>query len=266
MSTPITPATPEITINNTAEEIRAAMTSQAVEPTPAPQPAASVVAPPAEPQPYTVTETPEGVEIRLETGSVYKGKNWQEAALAAAKGKVEADKTLHQLKTQTPAPVEVPAATPTETPEEIATRNWLIEEQAKVFGLTADEYREAVKMVFNTTKQTQEQNVTRSIDAAYMDFCQKCTDYSDSAEAANAIVDYLPPEVLNKQRLPTVDDFRRAHATALYEKRYAPSTAVNAPNTPIPPVMPGSGATVHGTEPNPWAMSKEDLKKAAGLA
>ena len=102
-------------------DLKKAAFSTEPQPVPPEQPQAQPPpAAPAEPQPYTVTESPDGVEIRLETGSTYKGRTWQDAVQALAKGKFEADRYIHQLKTwadeqhanpqQQPAPMPVDPA------------------------------------------------------------------------------------------------------------------------------------------------------------
>jgi hypothetical protein len=257
MATPtITPATPEVTINNSAAEIKAAMESQAAPADPTPQPAVAT-APPATPEPYTVTETPEGVEIKLETGAVYKGKNWQEAALAAAKGKVEADKYLHSLKIQQPqTPAPATPAPPAEDPTDLATRQWIVSQMAAALGVPADKFVEMTSQMFQQTQQN-------TLAVAWADFTQSCPDYADTPDNANALVEYLPQDVVAQNRPPSAQELKNAHAIALYNKRYqAAQVSANTPQTPHPPVMPTASGVQPG-DPDPYKIPLAELKKQA---
>jgi hypothetical protein len=260
-TTPVIPATPEITINNTAQEIKAALEATAAVPLteaapPSPAPAAAA---PLEPQPYTVTETPEGVEIKLETGAVYKGKNWAEAATSLARGKVEADKTLHRLNTQQqPAAPQAPAVPVPEVEDpEAATREWLMGQLAKEFKMPVEQFKQAVGQMFQVTQ-------AQTVNVAWTDFAQACPDFVDSPQNAEVLVAYLPQEVVSQQRPFSADDLRRAHAMALYDKKYsAAPTATNPPSVLTPPVMPTAGAGSTPGEIDAYKMPLHELRKAA---
>jgi hypothetical protein len=265
-----TPATPEVTINNSAAEILAAIEAQtppdsgaapaaAVAPTPATPPVAPAAAAP-EPLPFTVNETADGVEIKLETGAVYKGKTWAEAASALAKGKVEADKTLHSLRSQPKQPEAPATPAPVVEDPDAATREWLMGQLAKEFGLEPSQFKQAVGQMFEVTQKT-------NINVAWTDFASQCPDFVDSKENAEALIAYLPPEVVTQQRPFNAEDLRRAHALALYEKKYAPATtSTSTPAVPVPPAMPTAGAGQQQTgytEKQLMNMSADELKKLA---
>lgn len=263
------PPTPEaaapLDITAPAADLRAAaVAANQPAPTSAPaEPVATTAAP--EPPPYTITETPEGAEIKLITGAVYKGKTIQEAAASLAAGKVEGDKTIRQLRTQTPPVPPAPAApaappTPVESPEEIQAREWIVDQQAKALGMTREQYVGAMQGMMQTAQEMQMQTLAAS-------FMQRCPDFPNSAEASQILVGgESGPGLLQQLNLPaTPDGLEAAHLIAVRRGLYKPvPPPVSATQRPSPaPMLQSGSAPQVSAEPNLYEMPLDELRKLA---
>jgi hypothetical protein len=228
--------------------------------TPPATPAAPAAPPaPVVPEKYTISKDDNGVTITLSPeygGEVYKGKDLDEAVTKLAGSKADANAYIKQLKSQPqqPAPVTPKVEPPPVDPQVQATRDWLIAEQAAAMGMSAEEYKARVSMVFQTTEQMQ-------TNIAIADFHKLCPDYVDTPENSKIIGDYFPE---NFGRFPSAGELKQAYALAVYEGKIKPQPAT--PATPRPPVMPTAGSTPPGSgDQSAWTMPLDELKKQAGL-
>ena len=232
-------------------------------PAPAVQPTAEPVAQPATPvvpEAYTMESGENGVTITLAPefgGEVYKGKDANEALAKLAKAKADANAYIKQLKAQPAQPAQpvTPAQPEPVDPAVQATRDWLIAEQAAALGMTPDEYRARVSMVFQTTEQM-------ATNIAIAEFHKSCPDYLDTPENSQVLGSYFPDDL---GRFPTAQELKQAYALAVYDGKIKPQ-AQAAPTAPRPPVMPTAGATpTSSADQTAWNMPLDQLKKAAGL-
>lgn len=255
---------PEVTINNSAAEIKAAMEAPVtpVVETPAPAP---VVPQPTQAEWGQLAKNPDGsYQVTLATGEVFKGSA-DEVIAKQAEAHVHTKRWAQEIKTKAETPAAPVVETPQESPDDIATRNWLVEQTAKAFGMTPDEYRAAVQQVFNTTQQTVQITRQQELNNAWLDFTQACPDFVDTPETCSALVEYLPADVVAQKRVPSSDDLKRAHAAALYDKKYQPGqVTAQQPHVPVPPVMPSSGASTTVGEVDPYKIPIAELKKLIG--
>lgn len=233
------------------------------------------VNPPAPPAPE-VTEidgikygkTPEGKYFaELPTGAKYIGDSEQQVAINIAKGKVEADRTIHSLKNPQPAPTPEPA----EPADVIAARNILLDEVAKGIGLSSGQELQQRLGIINRVaeEQTHEQ-----IAAG---FYQMCPEFPTSEQATETLL-----QIKEQNGFPdTPQGLRAAHMIAMAEGKYKPLSqeqiqaqrmqALGIPSEALRPPTPAPmipGSAPNGTSPvaNPWDRkntSLEALRQAA---
>jgi hypothetical protein len=223
------------------------------------QPPAPVVQPaqPVVPEKFTIAQDDNGVVITLSPeygGEVFKGKDFSEAVNKLAGSKADANAYIKQLKTQ-PAPTQPQVTQPEPVdPAVQATQEWILAQTAAALGMSPEEYKARVGMVFNTSEQMATQ-------IAVADFHKMCPGYVDTPENSAALGSYFPD---NFGRFPTAQELKQAYALALVDgkiKAQAPAQA--APARPVP--MPSSGSSPVTSDGSAWTMDMNDLKKAAGL-
>jgi len=229
-------------------------------PVQAPEPVAAPA--PIVPESFTVTQDDSGIVVQMAPefgGETFKGKDWADVGPKIAKAKADANSYIKQLKATPPAPPAaepvVPAA-PTETPEEIATRNWIMEQTAKAHGMSLDQYKAFVAQTFQTVEKM-------SVNTAFAEFSQACPDYSDTPENAAVLAGYFPANI---DHFPTAQELRTAWALARYEgKGQASQPAQPQPTIKQPPPMPGVSSSPAPSNQNEWQMPLDQLKAQAGL-
>lgn len=213
---------------------------------------------PVVPEAYTVSQDDNGVTITLSPefgGEVYKGKDATEALGKLAKAKADANAYIKQLKTQPvapPAPVPSPAA-PQESPEEIAARDWILDQQAKALGLTKDQYLARVNMVFETSERM-------AVNSAFADFAQACPDYADTPENAGVLATYFPE---NMDHFPSARELKIAWAMARYEGKGQATPAARPQTTRLPPPTPSATGSQPQSTQGAWDMPLDQLRAAA---
>lgn len=236
------------------------------QPEPTPAPAAPVAAQPAPvvPEKYSFATAENGeVTITLAPeygGEVYKGKDVNEALAKLAGSKADANAYIKTLKNQPPAQPAQPEKKPEPVdPQVQATRDWLIAEQAAALGMTPEEYKARVSMVFQTTEQM-------ATNIAIADFHKMCPGYVDTPQNSEIIGSYFPE---NFGRFPTALELKQAYALAVVDGKITPQAAQAAqaaPAAPRPPLMPSAGNTSQATgSGDPWTMPLDQLAQAAGL-
>lgn len=244
------------TIQQSAEELKQAALN--VPPPAAPEPPAA----PTEPQPFQVQKTDSGVEVKLETGQVYKGATEAEALAALAKAQVEASKTIARLNRQ---PEVVPQATPTTpqlTPEQVAQQEadkYIADSVARVAGFSS------AQEMFNVLGKTVQTSVVTERAAMEADFLTANPDFPDTKESAEALV-----KIMDDMGLPSnINSMNLAHAYAVKTGAYKALTQeqqqakfaqafpqqVNQSRQTPPPMLPGSSqsASPSGQAFNPYA-------------
>ena len=259
------PEAPQLDISSPAADLRAAAIAAQETPTPtAPaEPVVTTVAAP-EPPPYTVTRGAEGIEVKLASGATYKGATEADDLEKLAAGKFEADRTIRQLRTQAPpapppvAPPEPPA--PAESPEEIQAREWILEQQAKAFGMTREQYSNAVQGMMQTAHEMQ-------INTLAASFMQRCPDFPNTPEASQIIVGTdTEPGLLQQMGLPaTPDGLEAAHLIAVRRGLYKPiPPPVSASQRPTPaPMLNTQGSPQANAEPDLYSMPMDKLRELA---
>lgn len=251
MSTAAT--TPEITQTSPAVEPQAA--AQPTPTTPSVEPSA---APPA-PQPEwgNISKNTDGsYEVKLATGEVFKGTA-DEVIAKQAEAHVNTKRWAQEIRrvaTGTPQPQ------PQLTQEQIVqrdTQRWVMSQVAAALNIDPERFPQIVNEMYANTQQS-------AMRSAWADFTSSCPDYADTPQNAEAIVDYLPQDVIAQQRPPSSEELRRAHAIAIYEKRYQPvSQQSQTASTPVPPIMPSSGGGSSAPEANLMKMPMAQLKAMA---
>ena len=252
--------TPEVPTNTT--DIKAAWEAQVTPPTQATSPAepepAAPPAPPAEKPAWgSLSKNDDGsYQVTLATGEVFKGTA-DEVIAKQAEAHVNTKKWGQDWKQkfETAQPQNTPptASQPQESPEEIATREWMIGQLAKALNVTPEQFKSVVPQMFEVTQK-------QTVNAAWADFTQACPDYADTPENAAALVEYLPQEVIAQQRPPSAKELRDAHLNAMYDKKYqpvVPAQSTSAP--PRPPAMPSSGTAATVPPKDPSRMTKEEI-------
>lgn len=299
MSTPATPApapapAAEPTIRQSAEELRAGMTSQPttdVAPLAAPSPAAPPPAP-AAPAPSTFTVKEEGgkVTVTLKTGQVYEGASKDEALARLAEAQVSASELIREFnaaekqRRQAPAPVaplEAPAAPDPES--EMAAVVWdLI---GKDLGLTGTQAKDAMVSLADFQAKVVEANIAH-------EFAQACPDFPGTEEAQQTLYRYMHdagmvavvPNGTDADGNPksrvvgeTAAKLKAAHAACLREGLYTPLTleeqqsalasspqpAGARPPQPPPVPSPSSSRGASSGAINPFAAPLDDVRKWA---
>lgn len=215
---------------------------------------------PVVPEKFAVSTDDTGVTITLAPeygGEVYKGKDVNEALAKLAGSKADANAYIKQLKSQPPPAAPAPKAEPEPVdPGVQATRDWLLAETAASLGMTPEEYKARVGMVFQTTEQM-------ATNIAIAEFVKLCPGYVDTPENSQVLGSYFPD---NFGRFPNAGELKQAYALAVIDGKIIPQTNQAAPVTPRPPVMPTAGSTPPtSADQNAWTMPLTDLKKAAGL-
>jgi len=256
---PAAPATPAPSAPTTA-------------PPPAPAPAATPapaapVAPPAPaapvvPEPFSVNQDDTGITIQMSPefgGEVFKGKDWAEVGPKIAKAKADANAYIKTLKAQ--PPTQQPPATPPEPvdPAVQATREWLLAETAAALGMSVDEYKQRVGMVFNTTEQMA-QNI------AFTEFHRLCPSYVDTPENSAVIAGYFADDYSPGDAQTFANDLKTAYALAVLDGKIKPQAAASPVPVAHPPVMPSTSATSSTTSAgDPWSMPLDQLGQLAGI-
>jgi hypothetical protein len=227
---------------------------------PAAPPVAGPPPPPAVPEKFTVSQDDNGVVITLSPeygGEVFKGKDFNEVVTKLAGSKADTNAYVKQLKSQpaTPPPVVTPAAPPPVDPAVQATRDWLLAETAAGLGMTPEEYKARVGVVFKTTEQM-------ATNIAVADFHQMCPGYTDTPENSAALSSYFPEDF---NRFPNAQELKQAYALAVLDGKITPASA--QPQTPAarPPIMPSAGGSGPTGDQNAWTMPLDQLKTQAGL-
>lgn len=267
------PTTPEITINNTAEEIRAAIETQAQPPaTPAAAPTPDPAPQPVQGEWGQYTKNQDGsYQVTLSTGEVFKGSA-DEVIAKQAEAHVNT-KRWAQEKVNQAQPTPQPTV-PQFSAEDVSLNNWFLESLGRALTMTPEQYTPnalqfvgLLNQMYSGSQSAAESAREMQAQTAYIDFCQSCPDFADTDDQVKALLSYLPQDMQGEKptRIPNAEDFKRAHAMALYDKKYAPAVAPtnSAPQVPRAPLMPSSGVSTQGAEPNPWAMPMDQLKKAA---
>ena len=275
MSTPVIPAVPDPQQPDPQTmplaDLKAALTNPpAAEPAPTPAPAPAP-APAATPEPYHIEKLADGtVHVKLDSGEEFRG-TYDEVLPKIAKSKYDsssyAKQLKHELETKSvPAqPPVQPPAPPAEDPDTVAARNWMVETLAKdpatakklvgaAFGIQAEQLDSVFSQMTKATNEMQ-------LNSTWIEFHQSCQDFVDTKENCDILVSYLPADL---NRLPTSEELRRAHAAAVYDKKYATAPApapAAGPSPPVPPPMPSSGGVSSAGEPDPWTMPLADLKR-----
>lgn len=225
-----------------------------------PPAAAAPPPPPVVPEKFTLSQDDNGVVITLSPeygGEVFKGKDVNEVLTKLAGSKADTNAYVKQLKTQptAPVPVATPATPPPIDPAVQATRDWLLAENAAALGMTPDEYKARVGMVFKTTEQM-------ATNIAVADFHQMCPGYTDTPENSAALSSYFPEDF---NRFPNAQELKQAYALAVLDGKITPASAQAPPATPRPPIMPSAGASGPTGDQNAWTIPLDQLKQQAGL-
>ena len=262
-----TAVTPEITINNTAAEIKAAMEAQAaaevqpVESAPIETPSA-----PSSPEWGQMAENPDGTyQVTLATGEVFKGTAREVIAKQAEAqyntkrwGLDWKQKAESSQPQQTDPSLAPPAIDPAIEAEQLRQyqRQLGLESLSAALGIP-------VEQVPQVLQQHEQAQLQWQINSTYMDFVTACPDYQETPENNAAMLDYLNAVPANG-RFWSADDLRVAWARAVYDKKANPFVPPQPP-APVfrPPMMPTNGAASQANEPNPWTMPKDQLKKLA---
>jgi hypothetical protein len=195
---------------------------------------------------------------------VYRGANLEEAVGNLAAGKVEADRTIRQMRNPTApaqpaAPAPTPAATtPQEVPPDVAeARNWMVRELAAAFGMTPEELQTSLPKAIQVSQNMQQ----RELAAA---FIQQCPDFPNTAEASEALVN-----LADSIGIPaTPEGLKAAHLLALSQGLYQPVAAPAAtPARPTPAPMLSASAPVPATgAPTDADLAKMPMDQLRALA
>ena len=261
-----TAVTPEITINNTAAEIRAAMDAQAaaevqpVESVPAETPSV-----PSSPEWGQMAENPDGTyQVTLATGEVFKGTAREVIAKQAeAQYNTKRWGLDWKQKAESAQPQQTdPSLAPSGIDPAIEAEQ--LRQYQRQLGLEAFSASLGVpiEQVPQVLQQHQQAQAAWQINSNYMDFVTACHDFQETPENNAALMSYLREPT--DGRVWSADEMRVAWARAVYDKRATPYVPPNVPPAPSrPPMMPSSGATQTANEPNYWTMPKDQLKKLA---
>lgn len=230
--------------------------------TPAPEPvAAPAVTPaaPAAPEWGQMAKGEDGTyQVTLATGEVFKGTA-DEVIQKQAEAHVQTKRWGQEWKQKADAATPAAPATPAPVavdPAVQATRDWMLAEQAAALGMTAEEYKARVQMVFQTSD-------AMATNIAIADFHKMCPGYVDTPENSEAIKAYFPD---NFDHFPTAQELKQAYALAVVDGKItpaAPQAAQPAQARPVP--MPAANATQTAVNVDAWKMPLEDLAKAAGI-
>jgi hypothetical protein len=228
--------------------------------------------------PYEMKQTPEGLELRLVTGEVFKAKTANELLEKVTKSKVDTTLYLRKVQQQQqptpdePEQIESQPQLPELQPEpELSLEQESALSQQFMRGVLADPEisstlaRQAAAELFGTTPEQVPQIIQMWNGAATQahivnlqhNFQKLCPDYDDSPRNAQALNKYLPAN-------PTLEDMVKAWSVAVYtgdgkRKEAEPPSGVRPP---APPPMPTSGGNASTGEPNPWTMPLADLKNS----
>ncbi|HWR14948.1 MAG TPA: PepSY domain-containing protein [Terriglobales bacterium] len=286
-----TPTTPEIQNSVTQEEHTAAFAMPMDELKSAAFAANRAVleAPetPQEAKPvYEVKNGPDGVQIHLETGEVYKGKSESEAWGRLAESKAHQSRYIRQLNEfknkyeawkkgdinlPSPSMPQQPVFAPELTPEQ---EHQLAQEFSQDFfssqftpEVAKNVGEQALAQVLNVPVDALPnvindiQTVTRNfqLETTYLDFQRSCQDYMETPQNMQAVLKYLNPQ---PNSLPTSQDLLNAWALAVYTGEAQPAPRVDPlPPRPAPPVMP-SNMSPTASEPDAWKMPINELRQA----
>lgn len=244
MATPV--VAPEITVNNTPAEINAAITAAQTPAVPVVEAPVTPVTPAAD-QPYTLTKSDTGVEIKYKTGEVFKGKDESEAYANALANAVKTTEYARELKTklETPAVPVVPV-TPTPAPEVDPAKQYIAGILAEALGIPLEE----VKVFIEGQKASQAAQSTNNV---VLQFMQKNQDFPNTPQAFDVVGKYmdeagipLSPKGMSAAYVACV---REGLLTPLTKEQIA-ATIGGVPKaivpTPTPIVVPTSqGGTSH---------------------
>ena len=210
------------------------------------------------------------IEVNMETGEVFKGHPLE--IMAQLEKQHVSDKRWTQnikaenenLKNQQLNPPPPPPAVPTGNPDQVALRQFLVEEHAQGLGFKdAAEYRKRLEFINNTAdRQSNEQ-----VAADFMMACPEFTGEPDAVEKLAAKIDqmnweYTPPNLMaahllcvrqGAYKVLTTDEVNMAANNTSAQQQQQGRT--------VPPPPPQGGAPSSGDQTNPWAMSTDELRK-----
>lgn len=234
---------------------------------------ATPVAFPLKNMPNEVTKNEDGtVEVRLETGEVYKGdpiKVLDEMGESYVSGKrwtqnIKAEN--ENLKAQHLNPPAPPPPATAVNSDVVALRNYLGDELGQYMGYKGGE---ELKSELEQMKAAKERQVNSQIAEDFMLACPEFPSNDDAVNKLTAKVDQMGWQY-NQQSLMA------AHLMCVREKAYEPLTPeqINAswaqnmqvasgttPTPTVPPTPPQGGAPGNADQTNPWAMTTDELRK-----
>lgn len=235
-----TPPATEVTVNNSAAEINAAIAAAKQEAAAVPAPTTTTTTEtPATPQSVTLKKEGDAYYVKLETGEEFKGTP-EEILVKLGEAKVNTKKWADEQVKKATTPPPTPA-TPAPTVEVDPAEEFILDTVAKGIGLnSAAELKAMIQRTQQAEQQQQEQRVA-------MEFHRMAPDFPATKEASDAVLEYCATNGIN----PTPGGLKAAHLACVSEGKYKPLTAeqINAKTTgirPAPaPVVTSTASTVN---------------------
>lgn len=277
----------------TLPELRAAAVA-ASETTPVVTPVAPVVpavAGPTTPEPYTITESPDGtVHVKLDTGEEFKG-SWKEVGPKLAKSKHDSSAYAKELKAKldagAPPVVAATAAAAAQlstelaaakTPQEIEQahnkyfallssdpKKFAVQALADEWGIEPEEMTSFVKDLFNNRQLQRTENVIST-------FRQKASDFPATPENLTKLGEFMDANempfnagnmraawvLMKEDPSNAVKPLSPEQVTQLLTTTYAQQTGLK-----VPPIPQSNASPVSVPSENPWTMDMSKLREQA---
>lgn len=209
------------------------------------------------------------VEVKLETGEVYKGDpfdvlNKMGDSYVSGKRWTQNIKAENEtLKAQRLNPPEPPAPVQPVNQDEAALDSYLLERQAKALGYkTGPEFKQA----WEYGRQVVERQANEQVAADFMMACPEFTGEKDAVDKLSAKVDsmgwqYDPQSLMAAHLLCMREGAYRVLNTD--EVNMAANRSASQQTTAKAPPQPPGGNNPDGSQNNvnPWQMSQDELKK-----
>ena len=210
------------------------------EPTPEPVPVVEPTPVAAEPDPdYTFSTLESGQkELRLATGEIYRGKDDAEVMANLAKGKVESNRYIQQLKNPPPPPVTAPVAIHSQVdPAAQAIADFT----AQGLGFRdAAEMKAAIAEFRDTSQRSSQQSQEITEQREAIGFIQATPDYVPSESNNARIEGWVKGKGLPYTAENLADAFYALRGRGMLENIPAAATPVSAKPNIMPPPPSGN--------------------------